>query len=143
MPAKNTKELENELRQADDVRKFLDDNTENFRRFTLAEYLKHLLDIKNLTKAQVIRDSQLDEGYAQHIFGGRKNPSREKIFPLALAMNLSPQETNYLLYYAGHNKLYARDERDNVIAFALENGKTVLQTNELLKDLNMPPLIDG
>ena len=31
MPAKNTVELENELTEADDVKKFLDDNAENFR----------------------------------------------------------------------------------------------------------------
>ena len=143
MPAKDTNELENELNEADDVKKFLDNNAENFRQFTLAEYLKHLLDEKHLTKAQVIRDSQLDEGYAQHIFGGRKNPSREKILSLALAMKLSPKETDYLLYYAGHNKLYTRNERDAVIAFALENHKTVLQANELLEDLNLEPLIGG
>ena len=137
MPDKDTAQLENELTQADDLKKFLDDNAENFRQFTLADYLKHLLNAKNLTKAQVIRESQLDEGYAQHIFGGRKNPSRDKIFLLALAMQLSPKETDYLLYYAGHNKLYARAERDNVIAFALENHKTVEQTNQLLTDLNL------
>ena len=88
MPAKDTEQLENELSAADDVKTFLDENAENFRRFTLAEYLKHLLTEKNLIKAQVIRDSQLDEGYAQHIFSGRKNPSRNKILSLALAMNL-------------------------------------------------------
>ena len=143
MPAKDTAQLENELADADDLKKFLADNAENFRNFTLAEYLKHLLDDKNLTKAQVIRDSQLDEGYAQHIFGGRKNPSREKILSLALAMKLSPKETDYLLYYAGHNKLYARDARDNVITFALENHKTVLQTEELLTDLKLKPLLGG
>ena len=141
MPTKDTQQLENELSEADNVKTFLDANAENFRQFTLAEYLKHLLDEKLLTKAQVIRDSQLDEGYAQHIFGGRKNPSREKILSLALAMKLSPKETNYLLYYAGLNKLYARDERDAVIAFALETHKTVLQTNELLADLKLKPLL--
>ena len=141
MPDKDTAQLENELKAADDLKKFLDDNAENFRNFTLADYLKHLLDAKNLTKAQVIRDSQLDEGYAQHIFGGRKNPSRDKIFLLALAMKLSPKETDYLLYYAGHNKLYARAERDNVIAFALENHKTVEQTNQLLTDLKLQSVL--
>lgn len=143
MPAKDTKQLENELNEADDVKNFLDNNAENFRKFTLADYLRQLLAAKNLTKAQVIRDSQLDEGYAQHIFGGRKNPSREKILSLALAMKLSPKETDYLLYYAGHNKLYARNERDAVIAFALENQKTVLQANELLEDLKLQPLLGG
>jgi len=143
MPAKDTKQLENELNEANDVKNFLDNNAENFRKFTLADYLRQLLAAKNLTKAQVIRDSQLDEGYAQHIFGGRKNPSREKILSLALAMKLTPKETDYLLYYAGHNKLYARNERDAVIAFALENQKTVLQANELLEDLKLQPLLGG
>ena len=141
MSAKDTAQLEHELTQADDVKNFLDANAENFRKFTLAEYLRGLLTEKNLSKAQVIRDSQLDEGYAQHIFGGRKNPSREKILSLALAMGLTPKETDYLLYYAGHNKLYARNERDAVLTFALENHKTVLQTNELLEDLKMRPLL--
>ena len=143
MPAKDTAQLENELSEAEDMKKFLDDNEENFRQFTLAEYLRRLLAEKNLSKAQVIKNSQLDEGYARHIFGGRKNPSREKILSLALAMKLSPKEADYLLYYAGHNKLYVRDDRDAVFAFALENHKTVLQTNELLEELKLSPLIDG
>lgn len=141
MPAKDTAQLANELTDARDVKTFLDDNTENFRQFDFAKYLKRLLDEKNLSKAQVIRDSQLDEGYAHHIFGGRRNPSREKVLSLALAMKLSPKETDYLLYYAGHSKLYPRNEWDAVIIFALENHKTVLQTNELLTDFKMSTLI--
>ena len=141
MPDKDTAQLEHELTEADDVKNFLDDNAENLRKFTLAEYLRLLLAEKKLSKAQVIKDSQLDEGYAHHIFGGRKNPSREKILLLALAMELSTKETDYLLYYAGHNKLYVRDERDAVISFALENHKTVLQTDELLAELKLAPLI--
>lgn len=139
---KNTDELEHELTQADDVKKFLDDNADNLRNFTLAEYLKKLLVEKKLSKAQVIKDSELDGVYTNHIFAGRKeHPSREKILSLALAMKLSPKETDYLLYYAGHEKLYVRDDWDAVIFFALENGKTVLQTQELLSELNLPPLI--
>lgn len=141
MTAKDTAQLEHELTESDDVKTFLDANAENFRKFTLAEYLKHLLDEKNLSKAQVIRDSELDATYAYHIFGGRKNPSREKILSLALAMKLSTKETDYLLYYAGHEKLYVRNEWDAVISFALENQKTVFQTNELLESLKLSPLI--
>ena len=143
MTAKNTTELETELSEADDVKKFLDDNAENFRKFTLAEYLRRLLEEKNLSKAQVIRASELDATYAHHIFSGRKNPSREKILSLALAMGLMAKETDYLLYYAGHSKLYVRDTWDAVIIFALENGKTVLETDELLSDSNFAPLIDA
>ena len=129
MPAKDTAQLENELRDAKDVENFLSANTQNLRKFTLKEYLRKLLAEKNLSQAQVIRDSQLAEGYAK------------KILSLAVAMNLSPQETDYLLYYAGHNKLYARNAWDDVIAFALTNHKTVADTNELLTNLQLEPLL--
>ena len=57
MPAKDTAELENELTEAEDVKKFLDDNAENLRKYTLAEYLRCLLKEKNLSKAQVLNFS--------------------------------------------------------------------------------------
>ncbi len=143
MTAKDTAQLEHELTEADDVKAFLDANAENLRNYTLAEYLRRLLAEKNLTRAQVIRDSLLKPDYAPHIFAGRKNPSREKVLSLALAMKLTPKETDYLLYYAGHSKLYVRDTWDAVIIFALENGKTVSETDELLSDSNFAPLIDA
>lgn len=93
--------------------------------------------------AQVIRDSRLDEGYAKKIFrGDTKQPARKKILSLALAMGLSPKETDYLLYYAGHNKLYSRNAWDDVISFALTNHKTVDDTNNLLKNMELEPLSD-
>ena len=60
---KDTEELENELAEAKRVEDFLADNAENFRSFTLAEYLNKLLAEKNLTKLDVIQRSQLDATY--------------------------------------------------------------------------------
>ena len=64
---------------------------------------------KNLSKAQVVKASQLGD-YAYNFFAGRKNTSRENILSIALAMKLSPKETDYLLYYSGHEKLYLRSK---------------------------------
>lgn len=139
---KDTEQLTNELRETDDVEKFLTANTENFREFTLADYLQRLLAEKNLVKAQVIRDSLLDEGYAKKIFRGDTiQPARKKILSLALAMKLSAKETDYLLYYANQNKLYSRNPWDSVILFALENQWDVMTTHEKLKAWNMESLI--
>ena len=142
MPDKDTAQLENELRDAKDVEKFLSANAQNLRDFTLKDYLRKLLAEKNLSQAQVIRDSRLDEGYAKKIFRGETaRPARQKILSLALAMALSPKEADYLLYYAGHNKLYSRNAWDDVISFALTNHKTVDATNELLTNLEFEPLL--
>lgn len=138
---KDTEQLENELAEAESVEDFLEENRKNFRDYTCAEYLSYLLVEKNLTKSEVIQKSELDQTYAYHIFAGRKNPSRLKIIALALSMKLSVEETQRLLYYAGAKRLYVRNEWDSIITFALQNGKSVLETNELLKNSGESPLL--
>ena len=140
MTEKDTAQLENELRAADDVEKFCKANADNFRKFTLAEYLCRLLAEKNLSRAQVIENSQLGD-YAYHVFAGRKNTSRKNILSLAAAMKLSPKDANRLLHYAGHANLYVRDEWDSVIIFGLKYHYGIEKINELLTSLNLSPLL--
>ena len=140
--SKDTAELENELSKIEQIEDFFDANKENFCDLDLEKYLEQLLQKKNLSKAEVIKKSELDYVYAYHIFSGRKKkPSRNKIISLALAMNLSVEETQRLLYYANVEKLYVRREWDSVIIFALEKNFTVKQTNELLNEFSFSNLI--
>ena len=139
---KDTEQLENELVAAADVKNFLNDNKENFKNYTLAEYLNKLLAEKKLSKAEIIKFSQLDATYVYRVFSGvTKKPARQNVIALALALKLSPKETNYLLYYAGVEKLYVRNEWDSIIFFALENNLSVAETNELLQDSKEFPLL--
>ncbi len=139
---KDTEDLENELAASKNVADFLSSNRENFREFTLAEYLNKLLAEKNLSKTDIIQKSQLDTTYVYRVFSGiTKKPARTKVIAIALALELSPKETNYLLYYAGVEKLYVRNEWDSIIFFALENHLSVPETNELLQESNESPLL--
>ena len=140
MSNKDTVQLENELQDADDVKEFLKANAQSFQCFTLAEYLRHLLDEKKLSRAQVVKDSLLGD-YAYHVFAGRKKTSRENVLSIAVAMNLLPKDANRLLHYSGHGALYVRDRWDSVILFGLENRYGVAKINELLLDLDMSPLL--
>lgn len=79
MPKKDTERLENELRDADDVEKFCKANEDNFYELTLKDYLRHLLEEKNLSRTQVVKNSRLGD-YAYHLFAGRKKIRRGKIF---------------------------------------------------------------
>ena len=141
---KDTRELQNELKKAEGLENFLVDNQKDFRRYTLAEYLERLLKEKNLSKGEVIEKSQLERLYAYHIFAGRKkNPSREKVIAIALAMALTPEETQYLLYYAGAPQLYVRNPLDSVLWYALENHMSVVDTNIMLENMAELPLISN
>ena len=139
---KDTEELNHELAEAEGVEGFLEDNRENFREYTLPEYLAVLMEEKGMTKAEVIVKSQLEQIYAYHIFAGRKkNPARNKILALALALSLTPEEAQRLLYYAGCERLYVRSSWDSVILYALGHHMGVTDTEMLLLDLTERPLL--
>ena len=139
---KDTKELNNELIEADGVEGFLEDNQENFREYTLSEYLTLLMEEKKMNKAEIIKKSHLEQIYAYHIFAGRKkNPSRNKILALALALELTPEEAQRLLYYAGCERLYVRSSWDSVILYALGHHMSVMDTEALLLNLTEKPLL--
>ena len=138
---KDTDELEHELKDAGGLEGFLAENEGSLRRYTLREYLSLLLAEKGLNKNDVIKKSGLERLYGYHIFAGRrKKPSREKMLALAFAMQLSPEETQRLLYYAGDAPLYVRNRRDSVIWYALNRHLNVIETNILLEEMNEQPI---
>lgn len=104
---------------------------------SLSEHLNLLLSQKKIRKADVIRHSQLGRAYVYKIFAGEKIPTRDKLIALAFGLGLSDLETQKMLKISGNRELYARDERDAMILFALQRNKTVFEVNELLADHNL------
>ncbi len=141
MHEKDTEELFSELKEDEDIRRFLARNEKEFRR-PLHEYLEELLREKHLKKLDVIRASQLERVYGYHIFAGTKpNPSRTKLLPIALAMGLNLEETQKLLRYAGESMLYPRDPWDSIVISAIEQGLSAKDTNLLLSQLGEKRLL--
>lgn len=141
MADKDTSQLENDLAAAESLEEFFADNADNFSDYTLAQYLNFLLQEKILTKSEVAKKSLLNSVYVYHIFAGRKNPSRQKILSIAVAMNCSVKETQRLLYFAGVEKLYVKNSWDSIILFALKNNFGVERTNNLLNKFSESPLL--
>ncbi|MBR7024519.1 MAG: helix-turn-helix transcriptional regulator [Selenomonadaceae bacterium] len=132
---KSTDELFTELKTEKNPGDWRERNREEFV-LPLHEYLKKLLEEKNLERAKVIEESGLNREYAYHIFSGKKNnPSRQKVLALSIAMNLNLDEVQYLLRYAQQGILYPRNSWDAVIISAIEQKLSVMQTNELLSSL--------
>lgn len=134
METKTTEELNHEIKEATDIEDYLHKNRENMLTLSLSRYLEDLLVQKGLSRAQVVRDSSLDKGYVYQIFSGEKTPSRDKLLALAFGLRLSGDETQRMLKISCNRELYARDRRDALIRFALEQRKTILDVNESLYD---------
>ncbi len=132
MQPKTTEQLRHEIKAATDIRDFIKNNKKDLVLPLLTEYLNQLLSDKGLSKADVVRGSQLSRAYVYQIFSGEKSPSRDKVIALAFGLGLSEDEAQTLLKISGNMGLYARKRRDAVILFALQRGKPIDEVNNLL-----------
>ena len=136
---KSTEELLNILKNSS-LDAYLKNNNGELIENPICDYLTAIIDERNLSKAEVIRNSYIQTNYAYQIFSGLKVPSRDKLISLCFGMSLSIDEAQTLLKYAGYAQLYPRVKRDSVIISALENGKSVIDCNIMLDELNLSPL---
>ena len=140
MGMKTTDELVHEIKTSDDILDYLEKNSEEMQVDSLPEYLKGWLARKKLTKADVVRRSNLNRAYVYQIFLGRKYPSRDKVIALAFGLGLDAEEVQTLLKQAGYRELYPRDPRDALLLYAFSQGQGILDANELLFDHNIEVL---
>lgn len=135
MQKKSTTELLKELENFSNFEEYESANKDNIIEKSLSEYLCELVREKNLSKAEVIRKSELNENYAYQLFSGlKKSPKRDKLICLSVGMDLSVNETNSLLKLAGLMPLYPRTKRDSIIIMNINARKSVIEINEALFD---------
>lgn len=126
-----TDKLLNELKNAKDIESFFKANEDKFLNQTTPGYLNELLKIKGLSVATVATASGVGE-YTYKVFSGDRKPSRDILIAIAIGMKLSLKEAQLLLRISKFAILDSRDKRDSIIIYALANGLTVAQTDDLL-----------
>ena len=105
MIKKPTNELMDALTRNSSIDGYLNKEKEFLIDMSVSEMLGFLLQEKNLQKSAVIKKAQLNEIYGYQILAGKRMPSRDKLIALAFGMELSLEETQQLLKYAGFSTL--------------------------------------
>ncbi len=136
----STTELENEIKAATNIDGYLERNRPHMLSCTLHEHLRDLLTQKGISRADVVRGSMLNRTYVYQIFDGSKAPSRDKLIAIAFGLHLSDEEAQRMLKLSGYRNLYARDDRDAIILYALQRGLSILDANDLLFEHGFPLL---
>lgn len=136
---KSTDDLMNILKQAPSVDDYFDQNDDEIFFGSLSEMIDYFLARKNLTKADVVNGSGINKGYCYEIMSGKstKNISRDKVIMLCFGLRLTVDEAQQLLKKSGYAPLYARDTRDSIIVFSLENRINIVSTNIKLGEYNL------
>ena len=74
------------------------------------------------------------------MFTGKRNPSRDTVIKLAFAMRADVAQTQEMLKIARKSVLYPRIKRDTVIIYCLHNHISLVDTELILEDLDLPNL---
>lgn len=125
----------NEILFTNNISQYITSNQEEFLDTPLHIYLKQLLADSGLSVSQVVNRANKGE-YIYQVFRGIKNPSRDVLISIALAVSLSVEETSQLLRNARMPVLDPRNRRDSILIFALNHRLTVPDTNDVLYEFH-------
>lgn len=135
---KRTDELFKILEKQDSFRAYEAEYSGEFSDRPLNEMLSDMLKSSGMTKSAVIEKANIDRVYGYQIFSGeKKNPSRDKLIMLCIAMGCTVSNVQELMKKCSYPMLYPRIRRDSALIFSLEQKLSVIETNELLFDLGM------
>ena len=135
MTRKSAQELLELLKNSPSLGSYLDGNAADLNSRDLPALLEEALSEKQLSKSECIRRSGLDRTYAYQIFSGQKNPARDKVLALLLAMELPFEDAQRFLQRAGYPVLYPKNQRDCAFIYAFLHHLSVLELNYMLDEL--------
>lgn len=136
---KKTEDLIHEILSEEDISQYLESNSGEFLDTPVHVCLKEFLASAGMKVSQVADRSCKGE-YIYQVFRGTKKPGRDVLLCIALAMELSLDETVHLLRIARMPLLDARNRRDSILMFAVKRKLAVPDTNDILYEFGEPCL---
>lgn len=131
---KSTDELLKILKSKNSFNDYAAENSESFINTTLPEMLKTIMSAKHISKAAVIKNSNIEKHYAYQIFQGKRIPSRDKMIMLCIGCQANCEQTRQLLLKIKAAPLYSKDKRDSILLFGLFHHMSVVKINLLLDE---------
>ena len=130
-----TQELINRLETEDDIALFFKENEGEFLTIDLRELLNELVAHKELKLSDIVRKSGQGD-YVYKVFNGDRKPSRDILIGIAIGMNLTFKETQFVLRIAKQAALDPRDKRDSILIYSINTGLEYPKVNDLLSEMN-------
>lgn len=131
---KPTDEMLGELLQSNSINEYMKENGKYLIDCDVTMFLNAYIKTKGLIKSQILKEAEMNEIYGYQIFSGSRNPSRDKLICLCIAMKMNLEEAQLALKIAGYASLYPKIKRDSIIILGFSNGKSVCEINNELYD---------
>lgn len=132
-------EILNQAKNSEGLKKYLDDTTE-YANLDFQTYFNTLLEQKHISKSEMVELSGIERTYLYHILSGTRTPGRDNAIRLCIGAGLSLEETMRCLELLSVGILYAKNKRDSIIIYSINRGNSIIETNDLLYEMNEKPL---
>ncbi len=133
---KKTTEMLEQLKTAESLNGYLKDNQEQLIDSTISTQLEAALAETGLTKSAVLLRAEINDIYGYQLFAGSRKPSRDKLIALCIGMELTLDRSQQLLKATGFAPLYAKNKRDSILIFGIQNKQSVFEINSALYEHN-------
>jgi hypothetical protein len=120
----------------------MEKNADEIRLQPFSEYITELCGQKGEVPEHIIRRTNIERSFGHQLFKGTKNPSRDTVLQLAFGFEADVNMAQELLKHARMSALYPRVKRDAAILYCLHNRFTIVKTQNVLHEMELP-LIGG
>ena len=121
---------------------YINSSTSKENDLKLSEYILEVAKYKGFNKSEIIKNSDIYRTYGYEILNGKKSPSRDKLIQICIGNKFSLDETNRTLTIAKLGVLYAREPRDSIIIYSINNKLSIIDVNIILNDHQLKILGD-
>ena len=131
-----TDEMLEKLLKANNIEEYIKENRESFVDLTISQFLSEYIKVNKLTKSHIIKNAEISEIFGFQVFSGTRNPSRNTLLSLCIAMEMTVEEVQTALKIAKFAPLYPKFKRDSIIILGIAKNKAVFEINNELYDNN-------
>ncbi len=141
MQERSTDDMNTELMNTKDLKKFLEENTGHFSSRDFSRLLKEQIKKAGMNKAKLAKAAGMSEVYLHQLLSGRRFPSRTRLICICIGLGLPLEETQKLLFHSGMGQLYSRNRWDAIIIYGINHHMDLYTINDLLFDANEDTMI--
>jgi len=133
-PTEKLLEMLTKIKDEKELKRYIKTSSSEKESLKLSKYILEVCNKKDIKKSEIIRNADIYRTYGYEILNGSKLPSRDKLLRICIGNKFSLKETNRCLTLAKHGILYAKNPRDSIIIFAINNKLSLIETDILLDD---------
>lgn len=129
-----TDEMMAQLLKANNIEDYIKENQEYFVDLKVCDFLSEYIKSKKLVKSHIIKKAEISEIFGFQVLSGTRNPSRNTLLSLCIAMDMTIDEVQSTLKIAEFAPLYPKNKRDSIIISGIINQNEVCDINNMLFD---------